>query len=129
MVLFNRNARRQIALKHSENRFLRDEVGEIVKRLGKRFHTDTGVTPENQPLEPEFRLGILFSISVKKLFTKNQNIMLRWAIGFFIIAIIAAIFGFGGIAAGAASIAKVLFIIFIILFLLTLIFGARVFGK
>jgi Small integral membrane protein len=32
--------------------------------------------------------------------------MLRWALGFFIVAIIAAIFGFGGIAAGAASIAK-----------------------
>ncbi|HZI68875.1 MAG TPA: DUF1328 family protein, partial [Hanamia sp.] len=35
--------------------------------------------------------------------------MLRWAVIFIVIAIIAAILGFGGIAAGAASIAKVLF--------------------
>ena len=34
--------------------------------------------------------------------------MLRYAVIFFIIAIIAAVFGFGGIAAGAAEIAKVL---------------------
>ena len=33
--------------------------------------------------------------------------MLRWALGFFIIAIIAAIFGFTGIAAGAADIAQI----------------------
>ncbi|SPJ31814.1 unnamed protein product [Candidatus Protochlamydia amoebophila UWE25] len=35
--------------------------------------------------------------------------MLRWAITFLIIAIIAAIFGFGGIAATATGIAQILF--------------------
>ena len=50
--------------------------------------------------------------------------MLRYAVIFFVIAIIAAIFGFGGIAAGAASIAKVLFFIFLALFVITLLFGA-----
>ncbi|HMQ63214.1 MAG TPA: DUF1328 domain-containing protein [Flavilitoribacter sp.] len=49
--------------------------------------------------------------------------MLRLALSFFIIAIIAALFGFGGIASGAMAIAKVVFYIFIVLFLLTLIFG------
>lgn len=53
--------------------------------------------------------------------------MLRWAIIFFIIAIIAAIFGFGGIAEGAASIAQVLFYIFIALFVIALIFGRSLF--
>ena len=52
--------------------------------------------------------------------------MLRWAVIFFVIAIVAAIFGFGGIAAGASSIAKVLFFIFIVLFLLSVIFGRSV---
>jgi uncharacterized membrane protein YtjA (UPF0391 family) len=47
--------------------------------------------------------------------------MLRWAIAFFIIAIIAAIFGFGNIAAGATDIAKILFFIFLILFLVSLV--------
>lgn len=57
------------------------------------------------------------------------TIMLRWAVIFFVIAIVAAILGFGGIAEGAASIAQVLFFIFIVLFLLALIFGATLFKK
>ena len=47
--------------------------------------------------------------------------MLKWALIFFIISIVAGVFGFTGIAAGAASIAKVLFWIAVILFVL---FGA-----
>jgi uncharacterized membrane protein YtjA (UPF0391 family) len=49
--------------------------------------------------------------------------MLRWAIGFLIVAIIAAIFGFGGIATGAADIAKVLFFVFLVVFFVSLILG------
>ncbi len=49
--------------------------------------------------------------------------MLRWAVIFFIIAIVAALFGFGNIAAGATDIAKILFFLFVILFLISLIFG------
>lgn len=49
--------------------------------------------------------------------------MLRWAVTFFIIALIAALFGFGGIAEGAADIAQILFYIFIVLFLISLIAG------
>lgn len=47
--------------------------------------------------------------------------MLRWAIGFFIIALIAAILGFGGGAMASAGIAKILFYVFSILFLATLL--------
>lgn len=49
--------------------------------------------------------------------------MLRLAITFLIIALVAAFFGFGGIAEGAVDIAKILFYIFIVLFVLSLIFG------
>ncbi|MGH7839030.1 MAG: DUF1328 domain-containing protein [Candidatus Binataceae bacterium] len=49
--------------------------------------------------------------------------MLRWAIGFFIIALIAAVLGFGGIAVAAAGIAKLLFYIFLVLFLIALVGG------
>jgi uncharacterized membrane protein YtjA (UPF0391 family) len=41
--------------------------------------------------------------------------MLKWALFFFIISIIAALFGFTGIAAAAAGIAKILFFIFIVI--------------
>lgn len=50
--------------------------------------------------------------------------MLRLALGFFVVALIAALFGFGGIAAGAASIAQVLFFVFLVLFVVSLLFGA-----
>jgi uncharacterized membrane protein YtjA (UPF0391 family) len=49
--------------------------------------------------------------------------MLRWAILFLIVALIAAIFGFGGIAADAAWFAKILFFIFLILFVISLVMG------
>lgn len=49
--------------------------------------------------------------------------MLSWALGFFIVAIIAAVFGFGDIAGGAAGIAKLLFFVFLIVFLVSLVMG------
>lgn len=49
--------------------------------------------------------------------------MLRWALAFFIIAIIAALFGFGGIAATASGIAQILFYVFLVLFLVALLVG------
>ena len=49
--------------------------------------------------------------------------MLRWALAFFIIAIIAAVFGFGGIASGAADIARICFFFFIVVFVVSLVWG------
>lgn len=43
--------------------------------------------------------------------------MLKWALGFFMVALVAAIFGFSGIALAAADIAKIIFFLFMILFL------------
>lgn len=45
--------------------------------------------------------------------------MLRWAIGFLLVAILAAVCGFGGIAGAATDIARVLFFVFIVLFVLS----------
>ena len=47
--------------------------------------------------------------------------MLRWALGFFIIAVIAAVLGFAGIAVAAAGIAKIIFYFFLALFVISLI--------
>jgi uncharacterized membrane protein YtjA (UPF0391 family) len=49
--------------------------------------------------------------------------MLKWAIIFFLVSVVAGIFGFTGIAVGAQAIAKILFGIFLVLFLIVLIFG------
>jgi uncharacterized membrane protein YtjA (UPF0391 family) len=49
--------------------------------------------------------------------------MIRWAIVFFVVALIAALFGFGGIAADAAWIGKILCVVFVILFVVSLLLG------
>ena len=49
--------------------------------------------------------------------------MLRWAIIFFIISLVAGFFGFTGVAQGSRSIAKVLFFIALAIFLVVLVFG------
>ena len=52
--------------------------------------------------------------------------MLRWALIFFIISVIAGIFGFTGIAVGAAAIAKTLFFLALTLFVILLVAGLSV---
>ena len=47
--------------------------------------------------------------------------MLRWALIFFTVALLAAVLGFTGIAVAAAGVAKVLFFLFVVLFLITLL--------
>lgn len=49
--------------------------------------------------------------------------MIKWALIFFIISIVAGIFGFTGIASGSAGIAKILFFIAVAIFLIVLVFG------
>jgi len=49
--------------------------------------------------------------------------MLRWALIFLIIALIAGAFGFTGVAAGAVTIARVLFGIFLVVFVVLLVMG------
>lgn len=47
--------------------------------------------------------------------------MLKWALIFFVVALIAGLLGFTGIAIQAAGVAKILFIIFLALFLISAI--------
>jgi len=47
--------------------------------------------------------------------------MLKWALIFLVISLVAGALGFTGIARGAASISKILFGVFLILFLIFLV--------
>jgi len=72
----------------------------------------------------------LLLISQRHVLQTDQHqprvvIMLRWAVVFFVVAIVAAIFGFGGIAGDAAWIAKILFFVFLVLLVLSFVFGRR----
>jgi uncharacterized membrane protein YtjA (UPF0391 family) len=49
--------------------------------------------------------------------------MIKWAIIFFIISVIAGFLGFTGVAAGFRTVAKILFFVAIAIFLVILVFG------
>jgi uncharacterized membrane protein YtjA (UPF0391 family) len=49
--------------------------------------------------------------------------MLKWALIFAVVALIAGALGFGGIAGAAAGIAKFLFVLFLIIFAVFLVLG------
>jgi uncharacterized membrane protein YtjA (UPF0391 family) len=53
----------------------------------------------------------------------EEEDMLKWALIFAVVSIIAGIFGFTGIAADSAAIAKVLFYIAVIVFVVLLALG------
>jgi uncharacterized membrane protein YtjA (UPF0391 family) len=52
--------------------------------------------------------------------------MLKLALFFLVVSLVAALFGFTGISAAAAGIAKLLFCIFIALFVILLVIGLMV---
>jgi uncharacterized membrane protein YtjA (UPF0391 family) len=53
----------------------------------------------------------------------RRHSMLRWALIFFVIALVAALFGFGGIAGLAADVAQILFFGFLLLAAVVLVLG------
>ena len=54
--------------------------------------------------------------------------MLRWALTFAILAVVAAVLGWGGLAGEFAYIAQILLLVFVVLFVVALIAGRRVLG-
>ncbi|GFO67653.1 hypothetical protein GMLC_12320 [Geomonas limicola] len=52
--------------------------------------------------------------------------MLRWALIFFIVSVVAAVFGFAGVASAAAGIAKILFYLFLACAVIMLIVGLSI---
>jgi len=55
--------------------------------------------------------------------------MLKWALGFLVIALIAGALGFSGLAGAAMGLAKILFFLFLVLFAAFLLLGVTVFRK
>ena len=53
--------------------------------------------------------------------------LLKWAIVFAIISLVAALFGFGGIAQGSADVARILFYLFLAVTLILFLLGVFAF--
>jgi uncharacterized membrane protein YtjA (UPF0391 family) len=56
-----------------------------------------------------------------------MSTILKWALIFLLISLVAAVFGFTDIAAASADIARVLFYVFLVIFVVLLILGLTVF--
>jgi uncharacterized membrane protein YtjA (UPF0391 family) len=55
--------------------------------------------------------------------------LLKWALIFLVISLVAALFGFTDISAASADIARVLFYIFLVIFLVLLVLGLVAFRR
>jgi uncharacterized membrane protein YtjA (UPF0391 family) len=53
--------------------------------------------------------------------------LLRWALLFLLVSIVAGLLGFTGISAASADVARILFYIFVVIFLVLLILGLTIF--
>ncbi len=80
----------------------------------------------NASYRKEFQKIIGNLNNVTRVIPDNHNhlqrigkIMLRWAITFLVIALIAAVFGFTGIVSVSIQIAQILFFVFLVLFIIT----------
>jgi uncharacterized membrane protein YtjA (UPF0391 family) len=82
----------------------------------------------NQFCRPQLgrrRLGAA-AIAARKLEERTVT-LLKWALIFFLVSIVAGILGFTGISAASADIARFLFYIFAVIFLVLLILGLTIF--
>jgi uncharacterized membrane protein YtjA (UPF0391 family) len=57
----------------------------------------------------------------------NRMTILKWALIFFLVSVVAGILGFTGISAASADVARFLFYVFVVIFLVLLILGLTIF--
>jgi uncharacterized membrane protein YtjA (UPF0391 family) len=81
--------------------------------------------PEHEPVRPgtAFTGLTLGRRGLKRALELKESDMLKWALIFAIVALIAGGLGFGGVAGAAAGIAKFLFFLFLVGFLVFLVLG------
>ena len=76
---------------------------------------------------PEVRWGYFEDAPAACRLEEWTVTLLKWALIFFVISIIAGILGFTGISAASADVARFLFYVFVVIFLVLLILGLTIF--
>ena len=80
---------------------------------------------------PSSEVGSPISIAPPDVAAQHQEepavTLLKWALIFFLVSIVAGILGFTGISAASADIARFLFYVFLVIFLVLLILGLTIF--
>jgi uncharacterized membrane protein YtjA (UPF0391 family) len=64
---------------------------------------------------------------VARKLAERAMTILKWALIFFLVSIVAGILGFTGISAASADVARFLFYVFVVIFLVLLILGLTIF--
>ena len=95
--------------------------------FGKGLSHDLGSSREPAAL-PEVSLQSCGPQSRRRKELEERVVtLLKWALIFLVISIIAGLLGFTGISAGAADIARLLFYVFVVIFLVLLVLGLTIF--
>jgi len=66
-------------------------------------------------------------VSYEAAARESDMSILKWALLFLVISIVAGLFGFTGVSAATGDIARVLFYVFVVIFLVLLILGLTIF--
>jgi uncharacterized membrane protein YtjA (UPF0391 family) len=66
-------------------------------------------------------------VSAARRLKERAMTILKWALIFFLVSIVAGILGFTGISAASADVARFLFYVFVVIFLVLLILGLTIF--
>jgi uncharacterized membrane protein YtjA (UPF0391 family) len=95
---------------------------------GTRFskgqsHVGAWNPPHRQRLNQRFRNGR----NARPKAGAMAMTILKWALIFFLVSIVAGVLGFTGISAATADVARFLFYVFVVIFLVLLILGLTIF--
>jgi uncharacterized membrane protein YtjA (UPF0391 family) len=89
------------------------------------------IRSEARPLmEPVATPKVTWAVSTRTAGDRLEDqavTLLKWALIFLVVSIIAGILGFTGISAASADIARFLFYVFVVIFLVLLILGLTIF--
>jgi uncharacterized membrane protein YtjA (UPF0391 family) len=79
--------------------------------------------------EPVPSLAVRSAPSIRRRGRLEDWVMtlLKWALIFFLVSVVAGILGFTGLSAASADIARFLFYVFVVIFLVLLILGLTIF--
>jgi uncharacterized membrane protein YtjA (UPF0391 family) len=67
------------------------------------------------------------AVGVAQRSPEHAMTILKWALIFFLVSIVAGLLGFTGISAATADVARFLFYVFVVIFLVLLILGLTIF--
>jgi uncharacterized membrane protein YtjA (UPF0391 family) len=65
--------------------------------------------------------------AVPRRLEERAMTLLKWALIFFLVSVVAGILGFTGISAASADVARFLFYVFVVIFLVLLVLGLTIF--